>query len=148
MSKPQTTRLKRLESLVSLISAATTTLSAPKQGIQVLRTTIAGAQTINVPAATGESGGFDIYIGVTATGNKVIKAAGTTLFQGVAIITSAGTPGTFGTASNSNTITLNGTTLGGILGTRVRLRDVAVGVYHAEVLALGSGTAATPFSNT
>ena len=148
MSKPVVTRLKRLESLVTLISATTTALSAPKQGIQVLRTTIAATQTINLPRATGKLGGFDIYIGVTATGNKVIKAPESCLLQGLAIITSAGTPNTFGTAADTDTITLNGTTTGGILGTRVRLRDVAPNVYHAEVLALGSGVAATPFSNT
>jgi hypothetical protein len=147
MSKPQTTRLKRLESLTSLISAATSTLSMPKQGIQYLRTTIAGAQTINIPAATGKSGGFNIFIGVTATGNKVIKAAGTSLLQGVA--TMAGTTsGIFPSAANTNTITLNGSTTGGIIGTLIRLRDAAPGVWQTEVVSVGSGTQTTPFSNT
>lgn len=147
MSKPKQTRLERLESLTALISAATTTLSRYKDVIQYLRTTIAGAQTINIPAATGKNGSFNIFIGVTATGNKVIKAAGTTLFQGIATMT-GGTPGTFGTAANTNTITLNGTTQGGVIGTVVTLRDVAPGIYAAEVKSVGTGIQVTPFSNT
>ena len=147
MSKPKSVRLNRLERTVQLISAATTTLSAPKQGIQYLRTTIVGAQTINVPAATGKSGGFNIFIGITATGNKVIKAAGTTLIQGVAAM-AGGTAGTFGTAANTNTITFNGSTTGGVIGTLVELRDVAVGVYAVKVHSIGTGIQATCFSNT
>lgn len=147
MSKPKITRLKRLESLVSQISAATTTLRPIAQIIQFLRTSIAGAQTINIPAATGKSGQYNIFIGVTATGNKVIKAAGTSLFQGIAIM-AGGTSGTFGTAANTNTITLNGTTQGGIIGTVVTLRDVAPGVWACEVKGVGSGIQVTPFSNT
>lgn len=147
MSKPKATRLERLESAVSLIAGATSTLSAPKQGIQYLRTTVATAQTINIPAATGKSGAFNIFIGVTATGNKVIKAAGTTTFQGVAVM-AGGTSGTFASAANSNTITFNGSTQGGVLGTLVELRDVAPNVYSVKVHSVGTGIQVTPFSNT
>jgi hypothetical protein len=147
MSKPQVTRLDRLESLTQIISATTTTLSMLKQGIQYLRTSIAATQTINVPAATGKSGGFNIFIGVTATGNKVIKAAGTSLFQGIAVMT-GGTAGSFGTAANSNTITLNGSTQGGVIGTLIELRDVAPGVWSVKVHSCGTGIQVTPFSNT
>lgn len=148
MSKPQVQRLKRLESTTQILSAATTTLSMMKKGIQWLRTSIAGAQTINVPAATGESGQFNIYIGVTATGNKVIKAAAGSVMQGVAVMASTGTSGSFSTASNSNTITFTGSTSGGVAGTLVELRDVAPGVWSVKVHACATGVAVTPFSNT
>ena len=147
MSKPKVLRLDRLESLVSTISAATTTLSMLRQGVQYLRTTVATAQTINIPAATGKSGGFNIFIGVTATGNKVIKAAGSSLFQGVAVMT-GGTAGSFGSASNTNTITFNGSTTGGVIGTLVELRDVAPNVWSVKVHSCGTGIQTTPFSNT
>lgn len=147
MSKPKVLRLDRLESLVSTISAATTTLSMLRQGVQYLRTTVATAQTINIPAATGKSGGFNIFIGVTATGNKVIKAAGSSLFQDVAVMT-GGTAGSFGSASNTNTITFNGSTTGGVIGTLVELRDVAPNVWSVKVHSCGTGIQTTPFSNT
>lgn len=147
MSKPKVTRLERLESITQLISAATTTLSMMKQGIQWLRTSVATAQTINVPVATGKSGQFNIFIGVTATGNKVIKALGSSLFQGVAVM-AGGTPGSFASAANTNTITFNGTTQGGIIGTLVELRDVAPNVWSVKVHSVGSGVQVTPFSNT
>jgi hypothetical protein len=147
MSKTKQERLQRLESLVSIVSAATSTLRAITQGIQYLRTSIAGAQTINIPAATGKSGQYNIFIGVTASGNKVIKAASTSLFQGIATM-AGGTPGSFASAANTNTITLNGTTQGGIIGTVINLRDVAPGIWATEVKSVGSGIQVTPFSNT
>ncbi len=147
MSKPKSLRLERLESLVSQISAATSTLRPISQLVQYLRTSIAGAQTINVPAAIGKGGSYNIFIGVTATGNKVIKAAGTSVFQGIALM-AGGTSGSFPSATNTNTITFNGSTQGGIIGTVVKLRDVAAGVWAVEVLSVGSGIQVTPFSNT
>jgi hypothetical protein len=146
MSKPKVLRLDRLEALVSTLGSATHNLSMLDQGIQFLRTTIAGAQTINIPVATGKSGAFNIFIGVTATGNKVIKAT-SSLFQGVAVMT-GGTAGSFGSASTTNTITFNGSTTGGVIGTLVELRDVAPNIWSVKVHSCGTGVQTTPFSNT
>lgn len=148
MSFPVQKRLKRLESVVQLISVTTTALSKFRNSILLMRTTIAATQTMNLPAATGKGGGYRIYIGVTATGNKVIKAAGTDIIQGTAGIGSAGTSGQFNTASNTNTITLNGSTTAGVVGTMVELWDVAPGVWAVQVSGAGTGVAATCFSNT
>ena len=148
MSKTHQERLQRLESFTGLIgTAATVTLSVYKNIAQFLRTTLNTAQTINIPAATGKNGSFNIYVGVTKTGNQVVKAAGTTLFQGVAVM-AGGTSGTFPSAANTNTITFNGTTQGGIIGSLIELRDVAPGVYQVKVHGVGSGVQVTPFSNT
>lgn len=149
MSKTRQQRLKRLESLVTILSGSGTT--AIRKIINVtlwLRTTIAGAQTFNLPAATGKGGLYRFFVGVTATGNKVWKAAGTDTFQGQASVASAGTAGTFPTASNSNTITMNQTTSGGVLGSIVEVWDIAPGVWAVQVNANGTGVATTPFSNT
>ncbi len=124
--------------------AATIALTVPRHGIKLLSLTVATAQTLNLPKATGKNGVFDIYLPITATGNKIIKAASGNTLNGLASVQTS----QFQSASNSNTITLNGTTTGGILGTRVQLRDAAVGQWHVELRAMGSGTAATPFSNT
>lgn len=149
MSRPKITRLRRGFGNTKVpISATALTLSGYRNGGNVLnRTTIAGAQTLTLPAATGKGGQIRVFIGVTATGNKIIKAAGSDVIQGVADV-SGTTAGTFGTASNTNTITLNGTTTGGIVGSLVELIDTAAGVWGVKAHLDGSGTAATPFSNT
>lgn len=149
MSKPIINRLRRISGRTKvLISATTTNLSMHRNGGGLInRTTIAGAQTLNLPAATGKQSTIRIEIGVTATGNKVIKAAGTDVMEGVAAVAGT-TSGSFPTASNTNTITMTGTTTGGILGSIVELIDVAVGKWQLQANLVGSGTVVTPLSNT
>lgn len=148
MSKTEQQRLRRIESLVvNLGTLGAQALRRIKNGVLISRMSVAGAQTFNLPAATGEGGRYRVVVGVTATGNKIIKAAGTDVIAGMAGI-SGTTSGTFGTASNTNTITFNGTTTGGVVGTIVELWDVAHGQWAVQVSAVGSGTAATCFSNT
>jgi hypothetical protein len=108
---------------------------------------VAGAQTFNLPAATGKGGMYRFFIGITATGNKIIKAASTNTIQGQARM-AGGTSGTFATASNTNTITFNGSTAGGVLGTQVELWDIAPGTWAVQVSGVGTGIQVTPFSNT
>ena len=53
----------------------------------------------------------------------------------------------FETAASSDTITLNGTTTGGVnKGDWVELEDIASGIWGVTGLLTGSGTEATPFS--
>lgn len=148
MSKTTQQRLKRQESLIATNAVATTALSQPRNGRLAIRTTVATAQTFNLPAATGKGGKYSIYIGVTATGNKIVKANGTDLIQGAAVLASTGTSGSFSSAANTNTITLNGTTTGGVKGSLIELTDVAAGEWSVKVHGCGTGVAATCFSNT
>lgn len=151
MSKTHQQRLKRLESLVSLLGTlGAQTLRKITQVTLMLRVTVAGAQTFNLPPATGKGGLYRIFLGITATGNKIIRTgnAGADTMQGQASVASSGTSGTFPTAANSNTITFTGSTSGGVLGTMVELWDVAPGVWAVQVNANGTGVAVTPFSNT
>lgn len=146
MTKTLYGRVKRLESKVSAASGTgTTTLRPISDKTKLLRTTIAATQTFNLPPATGKGGRFRFFIGITATGNKVFAANGSDLLQGVANI-SGTTPGTFGSGAASSTVTLNGTTTGGIIGTQLVFDDAAKGVWAVVVNAVGSGTAATPFN--
>lgn len=150
MSKPRITRLKRLEGTIAAVSLSVTTQTLRRISNLALwlRTTIAATQTINLPASTGKGGYYRIFIGVTATGNKIVRCNGATdTMQGQASM-AGGTPGSFATAANSNTITLNGSTQGGVLGTVVELWDVFPGVWSVQVNAIGTGVQVTPFSNT
>lgn len=149
MSKTHQQRLKRLESLVNIENVLGTQAVRKITDVTLMsRLSVAGAQTFNLPAATGKGGLYRYFVGITATGNKIWKAAGTDLIQGQASVASAGTSGTFATAANTNTITFSGTTSGGIIGSMVELWDVAPGVWAVQINAVGSGVAVTPFSNT
>lgn len=150
MSKPTLTRLKRLESAVLVMATlGAQTLRKISNVTLMMRSSVAGAQTFNLPAATGKGGLYRLYLGITATGNKIVRANGATdIIQGQASIASAGTSGNFATASNTNTITLNGSTTGGLIGSMIELWDVAPGQWAVQVNAVGSGVAATCFSNT
>lgn len=151
MSKPIITRLRRLDRTVAAVIASTAGAQSVRKIVmaaQWIRTTIVGAQTFNLPAATGKGGMYRFFIGITATGNKVIRCAGATdTMQGQANM-AGGTPGSFATASNTNTITLNGTTTGGVFGTMVELYDIAPGTWSVQVSGVGTGVQVTPFSNT
>lgn len=126
------------------LTAALVALTSPRNGTKLLSLTVATAQTLNLPKATGKGGIYDVYLPITASGNKVIKANGTDTINGLSAVQTS----QFQSASNTNTITLNGTTTGGVLGSRVTLRDAALGQWHVEANLVGSGAAATPFSNT
>ncbi len=52
----------------------------------------------------------------------------------------------FYTADSSDTITLNGSTKGGLKGARVIADDIAANVWAVLVYSEASGTEATPFS--
>lgn len=150
MSKPIITRVRRLDNTVKslpLSALGAILLRQITMAVLWLRSTVAGAQTFTVPLATGKGGEYRIFFDVTATGSKIFKASGSDTFQGVASM-AGGTPGSFATAANTNTITLNGTTQGGIRGTVVELWDIAPGVWSVQVNGIGTGVQVTPFSNT
>lgn len=149
MSKPRVTRLKRLESFINVESVLGAQAVRKITDVTSLsRLSVVGAQTFNLPAATGKGGLYRYFVGITATGSKIWKAAGTDLIQGQCTNASSGTPSTFVTAANTNTITFNGTTSGGVIGSMVELWDAAPGVWAVQVSACASGVATTCFSNT
>lgn len=57
---------------------------------------------------------------------------------------SSGTP--FIAGASDDTITMSGTTTGGVAGSRVKLTDYASGKWHVEGRLISTGTEATPFS--
>lgn len=149
MSRPIQKRVGFIEQVVTNLASTPYTLSKPKQSQRVLRLSVATTQTINLPKATGKGGRFRIFLGITASGNKVIRANGSSDFiQGIALIASTGTSGSFATAANTNTITLNGSTTGGVVGTSIELQDVALNQWAVVVHGSATGVAATCFSNT
>lgn len=105
--------------------------------------------TVTLPAATATGNRYRIIRGATpATGNTVINSALTTeIMRGasLAVNTQSTTIGFVATATD-NTITLNGTTQGGVIGTTVELLDRAAGAWHVNIFNITTGNPATPFS--
>lgn len=130
---------------VRTITAATATLSDYEAGGVVVVNRAAGS-TITLPAATGTGYRYLITTIVDQTGDLIVAAAGTDVMQGVALTDMSGV--IWPTADATDTITLNGTTTGGLKGTRVELIDVASGIWNVLVVGEASGTEATPFSGS
>ena len=103
--------------------------------------------TATLPAATGSGNKYEFIGAVTATGDQVIQVTGNDTMAGIAYLgnDSAGAS-CFYTAADSDTITLDGTTTGGIKGWRVECRDIAADTWAVVVMSEASGTEATPFS--
>lgn len=103
--------------------------------------------TATLPPATGSGNKYEFIGAVTATGDQVIQVTGDDTMAGVAYLgnDSAGAS-CFYTAADSDTITLDGTTTGGIKGWRVECRDIAADTWAVIVFSEASGTEATPFS--
>lgn len=130
------------------ITAATATVNADGYAGRTIVLNRAAGITVTLPPATGSGYSYDFIVGTTFTGNGIIRAAGADVFAGFAqVAQDAGdTTVMFETAATSDTITMNGTTRGGIRGARVRIVDIAEGVFHAHVITAATGTEATPFS--
>ena len=110
----------------------------------------AAGLTLTLPAATGLGDEYAITVGTTVTSNSVIirVANATDVMAGLAVQAADGgnTVGAYETAADSDTITFNGTSTGGIRGDRVVLRDISAGLWQVEVIGAATGSEATPFS--
>lgn len=150
MAKPNEIRLRMIQRLTLPVTAATVALSSFRYGgSRLLNCQLAAGQAFTLPTATGKRGKFRFFTGITVTSPTSIKAAGSDVISGAALIAGGSSNGpSFASASNTNTITVNGTTKGGILGTYIELEDVGVAQWRVSFLGVGSGALVTPFSNT
>lgn len=105
--------------------------------------------TATLPAATGSGKRFEIIVGTTFSGGSgVIQVVGNDTMTGqqIALQDGGDTLVAFETAADSDTITLNGTTKGGIKGDRVLLTDIAADLWHVQIINAATGTEASAFS--
>ena len=137
--------------LVTVDSATATVTSAAHSGRTVLLDRAAG-QALTLPAATGSGNSYKFFVATTITSNSTtIKVADATdVMAGMAIVANDGgnTASIFETAADSDTITFNGGTTGGIKGAVVELQDVAANLWSVVVRTAATDTEATPFSAT
>ena len=110
----------------------------------------AGAE-VTLPPATGSGFRYTFIVGTKLTSNtNVIQVANSDdIMQGVVIgsaTSSSDSANGWVAASDSDTITMNGSATGGIVGDRVELVDVAENVWAVNGTIQQTGTEATPFS--
>ncbi|MEK1908176.1 MAG: hypothetical protein AAAB13_20580 [Pseudomonas sp.] len=133
------------------VTAATLTLNKPThEGCVVVANRAAGI-TFTLPAAVGSGCKYTVVVGTTITSNNLIiqVANSTDIMSGVAVVgtdNASDVVVAFETAADSDTITMNGSTKGGIKGDRIELEDVSSGLWHVRILASGTGTEVTMFS--
>lgn len=133
-----------------IVTVNTATVSITDEGYVGMRIVFdrAAGITATLPKATGSGNRYEFVVGTTLTSPGVVKVADAVdIIQGGALVHGSALA-CFQAAGTDDTITMNGTTTGGLIGSRIVIDDVKPGVWAAEVLALGSGTAATPFSAT
>jgi hypothetical protein len=147
----------------SVTTAVGKTLTvANDAGKQIYYTSVATA-TFTLPAVNTSSpsdptdpnqsnnygAAFEFVLSTTVTGNFIVKVANSSdTMVGTAILGSGTTALVFSTATASDTITLSGTTTGGVGGASVKATVIGANRYTVEVVSGATGAVATPFSAT
>ena len=143
-----------IRDLVTLVEDTTIT-NALHAGRILLMGEVGGdaSATFTLPAATGTGAEFKFIVSVVNTSNYVIQVTGNDTIDGSVVVTNDSTAGgtasliSWPTVAASDTITLNGTTTGGVnIGDYVLLTDIATDQYSVSGLLNASGSEATPFS--
>ena len=143
-----------IRDLVTL-TADTTITNALHAGRILLMGEVGGnaSATFTLPAATGTGAEFKFIVSVVNTSNYVIQVTGDDTIDGSVVVTNDTAAGgtasliSWPTVAASDTITLDGTTTGGVnIGDYVLLTDIATDQYSVSGLLNASGTEATPFS--
>ena len=168
----QTTFSGPVKSLAGFISAGVsnsvttavgkTLTVANDAGKQIYYTSVATA-TFTLPAVNTSSpsdptdpnqsnnygAAFEFVLSTTVTGNFIVKVANSSdTMVGTAILGSGTTALVFSTATASDTITLSGTTTGGVGGATISATVVGANRYKVNVVSGATGAVATPFSAT
>lgn len=156
MSRPKKTRLDQLQGEKNAVAqtAATVALRELNMGDRrLLPISRAAGQAITLPFATGKGSTYRVFVQTTITGSTTIATQSGNnpktgqrdkLFGSIGI--GGTTSGQFGATGASTTITMNGTTQGGLAGSYIEIEDVAPGQWRVDGSLNGSGTVVTPLS--
>lgn len=135
-----------------VVTAATLTLNRQNHSGGTVVINRAAGCTVTLPAATGSGDTYTVVVGTTVSSNSTkIQVANSSDTMAGHIVTGLATGAAgadFGEAltSTDDTITMNGTTTGGIAGSRVTLMDIADNLWLVDGALIGSGTLATSVS--
>lgn len=134
-------------SLKPVTITAATTLSRNVHSGAIVNVNSTTGRAITLPAATGSGDVYTLYFVATVSSGShtVVRAGSDVIIGGVSISTDIGGV-TMLAASTTATITLSGSTTGGVIGSWLRLTDAASGKWMLEGFLCSTGAEATPFS--
>lgn len=139
---------------VVVASASTLTVTEADHDGKTILLSRSGGIAVALPAATGSGMRLRFVVGVVSTTGYVISSVvGTDLMEGVIIgasTTDSATDAarTWLSGATDDTITLNGTTKGGVaVGDWVELEDLSATGWFVRGMVTQSGSEATPFSD-
>lgn len=128
---------------VSLTSAVT--ITEREHANRPLLLDAAAGFAITMPQATGTGNVYSFYVTTTITSvGTTITAADT--YDGVALVATDTGGLVMPTTAGDNTITLDGTTTGGVVGGQIIITDVETDAFHVRAWLPSTGAESTPFS--
>lgn len=134
------------------VTSATVTLDATTHGGKIITLNRAAGIAVTLPAATGSGTLYRLYVGTSITSNsttiKVANSSDTMIGNVLSTLAAGGT--TFGESAGGtdDTITMNGSTTGGLIGSWIEIQDFATNLWYVEAWLAGSGTLASTLSAT
>lgn len=143
---PEGCEVKGLHRGELIACGAATTLTAAQSGATVLLDTAAGSiVTLPTPAA-GIRFKFAVSVSVTSNSHIIGGAAGEFLIGGIQMMidTTGVSEGQFLNGTTHLTLTHNGSTTGGLIGTVYEFEALNATQWLVTGLCAGSGTLATP----
>lgn len=131
---------------ITTTAALTLSRNLHANAVVVLNSTT--GRIITLPASTGKGDVYQVYILATvSSGNHVIQVANSTdVMNGAVGLTTDIAGSVMPASATSDTITMNGSTTGGVAGSNVTFTDVAAGFWKINGDLVCTGTEATPFS--
>ncbi len=126
---------------------ASTSLELHKHVGKAINLSAAAGMTATLPLATGSGEELDIHVVTTVTSNDyIITGAGSDVLNGAVTVATDIAGVTCPAAVTDTTLTMNGSTTGGLAGSHVTCRDVASGVWHVSGVLVSTGVEADPWS--
>ena len=134
-----------------IAAGSTKTLTAPQSGSTILLDTATGS-VVTLPAPkVGLKFTFIVSVSVTSNSHKIITDAGTTLLVGMLALMEAAATTALGAmfdGTGNVACTMNGSTTGGLKGTRITVECISATVWEISGLVAGSGSLSTPAANS
>ena len=130
------------------VTAATLAVTEAAHDGKVVTLNRAGGITVTLPAATGSGTRVMFVVGTTFTSSGIIQVTGDDTMTGNAILAqdAADTAVIFEAGATADTITMDGSTTGGLKGAYAEVIDIAADLWFVKYVSAATGSEATPFS--
>lgn len=135
------------------LAVSTTLLQDVHEGRTIIMGGAGAARTFTLPNATGSGAVYHLTVGAVNTSGYLLKTSrGADTFDGSILQGNSGSSGAcrlWNPGATDDTITLNGTTTGGVaIGDWIEVQDIAANQWAVTGVVTCSGVAATMFSDT